>query len=214
MRVCLVSIHPRLLSGQINSLVGLASALRERDHEVRLVTAFAQDHVLDRDRIRRPEANAGVLIAKLTRVPDIIWRLRRAAEDADVVQVNLPTPGFSLLGDAIQGLLRRPIVVGFEMHLTALREVLGPRLIAAPRFYLPQLSLNNRAVASLSGFHAARYVVASSLQANQRMSLGGPGERTRVIPNVVDAQHVGGDFADGEQGWPSGHPIISYVGHF
>jgi glycosyltransferase involved in cell wall biosynthesis len=214
MRICLVSIHPRLLSGQINSLVGLAGVLRQRGHDVRLVTAFAQDHLLDPDRINREEAKAGVLFAKLTRLPDIIWRLRGAAENADVVQLNLPTPGFSLLGDVVQGILGRPIVVGFETHLPSFADVVGPRVLAAPRFYLPQLSVNNRFMARLSGFRAARYVVASQLQAKELISLGVPAHLTSVIPNVVDLDHVGGDFADDRLSLQSASPVISYVGHF
>jgi glycosyltransferase involved in cell wall biosynthesis len=214
MRVCLVSIHPRLLSGQINSLVGLAGALGDRGHQVQLVTGFAQDHLLDRGRIRRPEAKAGVLFAKLARLPEIIWRLREAAEGADVVQLNLPTPGFSLLGDVVQGILGRPIVVGFETHLPSFGDAFRSCVLAAPRFYLPQLTVNNRALAHLSGFRAARYVVASQLQANELVSLGVPVHRTSVIPNVVDLDHVGGDFSDDQLPLPDGSPIISYVGHF
>src|SRR5262249_24960734 len=156
------------------------------------------------DRISRPEAKAGVLFARLTRLPEIIWRLRGAAEHADVVQLNLPTPGFSVLGDAVQAILGRPIVVGFETHLPPFGDVGGSRLFAAPRFYLPQLSVNNRLVAHLSGFRAARYVVASQMQANELVSLGVPAHLTSVIPNVVDLDHVGGDFADDQLSLPDG----------
>jgi glycosyltransferase involved in cell wall biosynthesis len=214
MRVCLVSIHPRLLSGQLNSLVGLAGALGERGHQVQLVTAFTQDRLLDRDRIRQPEAKAGVLFAKLARLPEIIWKLRHAAEGADVVQLNLPTPGFSLLGDVVQTILARPIVVGFETHLPSFSDSFRTHVLAAPRFYLPQLTVNNRVVARLSGFRAARYVVASQLQANELIRLGVPAHRTSVIPNVVDLDHVRADFSDDHLPRLAGAPIISYVGHF
>jgi glycosyltransferase involved in cell wall biosynthesis len=214
MRVCLVSIHPRLLSGQINSLVGLAGALSERGHQVQLVTAFTQDRLLDRNRIRRPEAKAGVLFAKLARLPEIIWKLRQAAEGADVVQLNLPTPGFSVLGDVVQTILGRPIVVGFETHLPSFGDSLRANVLAAPRFYLPQLTVNNRVTARLSGFRAARYVVASQLQANELVRLGVPAHRTSVIPNLVDLDHVRADFSDDQLPRLDGSPIISYVGHF
>lgn len=214
MRVCLVSIHPRLLSGQINSLVGLARALRERGHEVRLVTAFTQNDLLDPERLYAPEAKAGLLLSKLARLPRVVDRLKRAADGADVVQLNLPTPGFGLVGDLVQALLQRPIIVGFEAHLPAFGDVIGRRLIAAPRFYLQQLTVNNRAFAGLSGFRATRYVVASNLQAAELQRLGIPPDRTLVIPNVIDPQQLVGDFAAEKVAWPASAPVISYVGHF
>jgi glycosyltransferase involved in cell wall biosynthesis len=214
MRVCLVSIHPRMLSGQINSLVGLTHALRARDNEVEIVTAFPQSELLDIQRIYRTEARAGVLLSKLGRLPAVIQRLRHASAQADVVQLNLPSPAFSLLGDAVQAILGRPIVVGFEMHLPTVADVLGPRLLAAPQFYLPQVSVNNRAIALLSSFSAARYVVASRLQAAELVSLGASADRVSVIPNVVDSEQLAGDVADAGVAWPRGGPIIGYAGHF
>src|SRR5258708_5789907 len=123
MRICLVSIHPRLLSGQINSLVGLARALRDRGHDVRVVTAFAQGDLFDPDRLYATEADPGLLLAKLTHLPRVVDRLKSAADGADIVQLNLPTPGFAVVGDVVQALLHRPIIVGFETHLPELRDV-------------------------------------------------------------------------------------------
>jgi glycosyltransferase involved in cell wall biosynthesis len=213
-RICLVSIHPRLLSGQINSLVGLARGLRDRGHQVKLVTAFAETRLLDPDRIYGPEANAGILLSKLTRIVRIVRRLQDAAQDADVIQLNLPTPSFSIVGDVVQMLLGRPIVVGFEAHLPAARDLLGPRMIAAPHFYLPQLLINNRLTARVSGFHASRYVVASALQAAELASFGVSPERISVIPNVIDVERLQEDFDSDHSPLPAGGPIISYVGHF
>ena len=214
MRICLVSIHPRLLSGQINSLVGLARGLRERGHEVRLVTAFAETRLLDTDRIYGPEASAGLLLSKLARVVRIVRRLQDAAVDADVVQLNLPTPSFSIVGDFVQAILRRPIVVGFEAHLPSAGDLLGPRMAAAPQFYLPQLLVNNRLVARASRFRASRYVVASSLQASELESFGVSPKRISVIPNLIDVERLHEELDPDTTPMPTGGPIISYIGHF
>jgi glycosyltransferase involved in cell wall biosynthesis len=203
-----------MLSGQISSLIGLAGALRERGHAVQLVTAFAQRDLYDPDRLYAPEAKAGLLVSKLLRLPRVVERLQRAAADADVVQLNLPTPGFAVVGDLIQSMLNRPIIVGFETHLPSVGAVVKHQLTKSPRFYLQQLSVNNRLFAGLSGYRAARYVVASKLQADELGRLGVHPDRILVIPNVVDARPLDVDFEPGEVGWPAGSPIISYIGHF
>jgi glycosyltransferase involved in cell wall biosynthesis len=212
-RICLVSLHPRLLSGQISSLVGLARALDERGHDVRLVSAFPEAKLLDPDRANTTESAAGVLLSKMLRVPRIVRRLESAASDADVVQVNLPTPSFGLVGDLIQQLLGRPIVVGFEAHLAATSDLLGRRLLAAPGFYLPQAVINNRLLARLAAFRAARYVVSSQFQVAELMGFGVSSDRISVIPNLIDLEHLN----DGPpiiEYWPSRGPVITYVGHF
>lgn len=216
MRVCLVSIHPRLLSGQINSLVGLAHALRKRDHDVRLVTAFAEARLNDPDRVYGPEAHAGILLTKLTRVARIVRHLQQCAGDADVVQLNLPTPSFSIVGDMVQHLLKRPIIVGFEAHLLSKRDYPRVPIHQAPSFYLPWISMNNHLTARLSGFRASRYVVASMLQAQELRNFGVSPERIHVIPNPIDLSRLREDVDSGLDGvpWPIGGPIISYIGHF
>ena len=216
MRVCLVSIHPRLLSGQINSLIGLAHALRDRGHQVRLVTAFAEARLLDSDRVYGPEAHAGLLPAKLARIGKIIKRLQHDAQDADVVHLNLPTPAFSFVGDLVQAMLNRPIVVGFEAHLLAGSDYRRLPVRQAPNFYLPWVAINNHLTARLSRFSAAQYVVASQLQADELQGLGAPAERIRVIPNLIDLQRIREDTdyeVDGVD-WSEDGPVISYIGHF
>lgn len=214
MRICLVSLHPRLLSGQISSLVGLARFLRDHGHEVKVVSAFAESTLLDPERAFAPEAGAGFLAAKLLGWGPIIGRVREASADADVVQINLPTSGFSFVGDLIQRRLDRPIVVGFEMHLPTFSDLLGPRLAQAPRFYLPQLVANNSIVARLSRFQAAHYVVASRLQALELKRFGVGVDRISVIPNFIDADHVRTDVPFEHDDWPSRGPVLSYIGHF
>lgn len=214
MRICLASLHPRLLSGQISSLVGLARFLREHGHEVRVVTAFPEDTLLDSERAFAPDARAGLLAARLLGWGPIVRRLRDTAADADVVQVNLPTIGFSFIGDIIQRQLGRDVVVGFEMHLPRMTDIVGPRLLQAPRFYLPQLMANNSLVARFSRFEAAHYVVASRLQAEELKQHGVGNDRISVIPNLVDPDHLNVDAPFADPLWPTEGPVLTYVGHF
>jgi glycosyltransferase involved in cell wall biosynthesis len=181
---------------------------------VELLSAFEEEHLLDCNRASRPEARAGVLLARVPQLIRVLPRLQTAARSADVVQVNLPTPSFALVGDLIQHLLRRPIVVGFEAHLPTTSELFGPRIVEAPAFYLPQILINNDLVAHLSRFQASSYVVASQFQAAELGRLGVPTERTSVIPNLVDVDHLRYGEPTETTTWPDRGPVISYVGHF
>lgn len=214
MRICLASLHPRLLSGQISSLVGLARFLRDQGHDVQVVTAFSEDTLLDPERAFAPETGAGLLAAKLLGWGPIVRRLKEAAVDADVIHLNLPTIGFAAVGDYVQRQLGRPIVVGFEMHLPSFGTLLGPHLLQHPRYYLPQLVANNRVVASLSRFDAAHYVVASRLQATELKRHGVGSDRISVIPNLVDPDHLGADASFDHPMWPTKGPVLTYIGHF
>src|SRR5581483_7129621 len=102
MRICLASIHPRALSGQIDGLVGLARELGRRGHRVRVVSAFAEDALLGHDRLGLAGGDRGALLPKLARIRRIERALERSAGDADVIQLNLPTPAFSALADLLQ----------------------------------------------------------------------------------------------------------------
>src|SRR5689334_23172957 len=99
MRICLASIHPRLLSGQIDALAGLARALRARGHQVRVVSAFAEEDLLNPRRAFGAAADAGHLAPRMARILGIVRQLEAASAEADVVHLNLPTPSFSLLAD-------------------------------------------------------------------------------------------------------------------
>jgi hypothetical protein len=96
-----------LLSGQINSLVGLARALRARGHQVRVVTAFAEDQLFDPEHVYDIASSPGSLFAKIPRIGPVAQQLCNATRDADVIQVNLPTPSFTILADVLQSLIGR-----------------------------------------------------------------------------------------------------------
>ena len=70
MKICLASIHPRRLSGQIESLVALARELEGLGHQTRVISAF-DDDVLFRRNGASPEQHddrgGDSPIGKLTR---------------------------------------------------------------------------------------------------------------------------------------------------
>lgn len=217
MRICLASIHPRLLSGQIDSLVGLARALRARGHEVKIISAFAEEDLFDSQRAFARAAEPGRLVPRLARMSRIWRAIEREARVSDLVHLNLPTPSFTLLANLLQARLAVPLVVGFEAHLIGPGDVLPHgRLLAAPKFYGPRLLVNNAAVARLSGFRAAHYVVASAFQAAELAAAGAPPERITTIPNLFDwARLTKDDPVDGQLGeLPPDRPRIGYIGHF
>jgi glycosyltransferase involved in cell wall biosynthesis len=213
-RICLISMHPRPLSGQISSLVGLTRALRHRGHQVSVVTAFDEANLLALDYRACSTANAGPLLGKLRGVQAILRRWRGVAAAADVVHLNLPSPGFALVGDLAQAILGRPVIVGFEAHLSCPGAVCPQYLGAAPSFYLPYLLANNSLVARLARFRASRYLVASELQAGQLRECGVDGTRIRVIPNFVDRESLTNDRLPSEVPWPDQGPVLTYIGHF
>jgi glycosyltransferase involved in cell wall biosynthesis len=214
MRVCLASLHPRLPSGQIAGVVGLARALVRLGVEVRLVTA-AGDDLLSGDRLTAVEASPPWRWPG--RIGQTLQRLARAACAVDLVQLNLPTPAFALLGDLLQRLLPVPVVVGFEAHLAETGQLLrGRQLWTAPRFYLPRLLVNNGLWARCTGHLCARYIVSSSLQARELLALGYPAARVSVLPNLIDEEKLrrsDRSAARRRLGLPEGR-LVAYVGHY
>jgi glycosyltransferase involved in cell wall biosynthesis len=214
MRICLVSIHPSLVSGQISSLIGLAHILRQRGHEVRIVSSFPEDRLACGLQNVAGETGGWGELLKVPNALQVISQLRTTAATADVVHLNLPTPSFAFLGNLAQSLLGRPIVVGFEAHLPAPGDIWGPRVVEAPLFYVPQFLIHNRLLARLGGYHAGRYVVASKYQASELECLGASTERISIIPNVIDPRRLRAEGNNPLVGWPESGPTIAYIGHF
>lgn len=217
LRVCLASIHPRLLSGQIESLVALERELSALGHCARLVTAFAPE-VLHRDDRWQLERRDGELLAgKVHRIARVVAQVCRAAAGADLIHLNLPTPAFAALGDLVQALVRVPVVVGYEAHLPDWpQEVRDGALRRAPGFYLPRLIVNNGLVARCAVHQAAAYVVSSELQRRELRALGHPPERIAVLPNLIDRSKLRPQptaAARAALGLPA-RRLVGYVGHF
>ncbi|MBI3971138.1 MAG: glycosyltransferase family 4 protein [Chloroflexi bacterium] len=218
MRICLASIHPRILSGQIESLVALGRELRALGHDVRLVSAFSED-VLYRDaRWDLKTGDGQPLAPKLVRIWRIVRDVCREARSADVVHLNLPTPAFSPVADLVYAATHRPTIVGYEAHLSSLRTLLGGgHLWRAPAFYLPRALVNNGLVARAALNRCHRYVVSSGWQRTELVRLGVARERVAVIPNLIDTsklQRWPRDEARRRLGLPLAHKLIVYVGHY
>ena len=79
MRICLASIHPRRLSGQIESLVALARELEGLGHATMVVTAF-EDNLLFRRNGVSPEqrGDRGSLLGKLARLLRTVGQIAEA----------------------------------------------------------------------------------------------------------------------------------------
>ncbi len=221
MKVCLASLHPRRLSGQIESLTALARELGRRGHQTRLVTAFDED-VLHEAMAGAVQAEAGAsACGKVACMVKSAVRLARAGARADIIHLNLPTPAFALVADLLHQWLRGgpPIVVGYEAQLTDVSRLLhGDFLRRAPRFYLPLLLANNRVWGGLAAFNCHRYVVASETQRAELRSLGVPNERLAVIPNLIGAEKLRRlDRAQARQdvfGTPPDGPLVGWCGHY
>ena len=214
MRIVVASLHPRPFSGQIHSLRALAQTLATTGNHVWLRSA-----ALPGGPSRLPS-----LVRYAVSALGLLRTLVRAADDADVVHLCLPTPGFTLVADWLATHTRTPLVVGYEAPLisgnlvgSVVREVwreLG--------FYAPRLLINNRLVAKAAQYRAGAYVVSSRYQQAQLQQLGVKA-RIAVIPNVVELPDGGDDeweaidhpaLARRRIGLPERVPLVGYIGHF
>jgi glycosyltransferase involved in cell wall biosynthesis len=199
------------MSGQVRAAVQLSRALGARGHDVRLLTACEAGDT---------PADEG-LVSFASRVPSVFEAMRgfahvldqliRSDRCDDVIQLNLPSPGFAVVGDALQALVGRPIVVGFEAQLMRASETWAAFLHEWSIDHLFPLAVNNATVARLSRFSAARYVVSSQIQARELVRLGALPETIRVIPTIVDLTPID---REPRETPISGSPTITYIGHF
>mgnify|MGYP001439718761 CR=1 FL=1 len=217
MRLCLASLHPRVLSGQIDSLTGLGRALSRRGNAVRLVTPFDTGDLLSRaltDLDTGPHTLAGASKAMFGAIP----RVLQASHDADVLHLALPTPAFGWVGDVVRSVSRIPVVVTFEGHLANASQLVEalhrPRSLKSR---LPLWLVNNGLFGRLSVHCCQRYVVSSEYQRQELIALGVPGDRIAVITNVVENSKLQSSdprWARNSLGLPPDRPTIGYVGHF
>ena len=215
MRVALASIHPRPLSGQIEGLVGLAQALQARDHSVQLVSAFSSRDLLSADRMPLAVKSQRIFLDQPARMSRILVRLVRLAPQVDVIQLNLPTPAFSIYADLLQTLVHVPVIVGYEAHLVRARDLLRRnRLCAAPDFYLPRLVINNHLVARLTLRRAAGYVVSSQYQKTELISLGVAPEHIHSLPPILPRDKLlRASHEMLRAALPAGR-LVTFVGHY
>ncbi len=215
MRIALASIHPRPLSGQIEGLVGLAQALENQGHSVQLVSAFPTRDLLSNLRYKLATRPRWMFMDEPFRLMGILGDLARLASKVDVIQLNLPTPAFSIIGDMLARLVCTPVVIGFEAHLVKAEELLRlDRLSQAPEFYIPRLLINNRLVAGLARHHAAHYVVSSKYQEQELVGLGVQPNRIRRLPNRLPRDKLTRSTrVTSRAGFPDGR-LLTYVGHY
>ena len=217
MRIALASIHPRPLSGQIEGLVGLAQAMESRGHRVAVISAFPNEMLLGPDRLKLTSAHRWTFVDYPIRVARIVARLVAISPRVDLIQLNLPTPAFALLGDIVQALVRVPVIVSYEAHLVNPRDLLRlDRLREAPLFYVPRLLINNRFVARLAFSRAAHYLVSSQLQKKELIDLGIAPRRISRLPNLMPRDkiaHAPREDTRGKLNLPPGR-LITYVGHY
>ncbi len=216
MRLCIASLHPRALSGQIDSLVGLGRGMRQRGHSVELVAPFDTTHIFENpltDLGSGPRRLSGAAGRMARTVPRII----SAAREAELLHLALPTPAFGWLGDIIQAQLSVPVLVSYEGHLVAAREAWDwHNLRRGWKGWLTLWGINNGFFGRLSSRSCSGYVVSTDVQRQELLNLGLSDDRVTVIPNIVDSAKLkrwNPAQARRELGLECGTPTIGYIGH-
>ncbi len=215
MKIALASIHPRMLSGQIEGLVALGQALEMLGHEVRLVSVFRGVDLTATNRWAAPSTDAAHPATKILQMARIMVDLVAASRGCDLVHFCLPTPSFAFLADAVQMATRMPMMVGFEAHLAHVPSAVQ-RFRAAPEFYGPRILINNGWVARATLHLGTRYVVSSDFQKQELIQVGYGTQAIDVIPNLVDRRklrRIPRDQARKDLGLPDS-PLVVFAGHY
>jgi len=161
MKVCLASLHPRVLSGQIDSLAGLGRALDRRGHEVRLVAPF-DTSLLATHALHEIDSGPKGLGAAARAMIGTLPRIVTSARESDVLHLALPTPAFSWLADVVRAACSTPVLVSFEGHLARAEQLFAAlRRPPSLRGYLPLWLVNNGLFGRVSARSCERYVVSS-----------------------------------------------------
>lgn len=217
MKICLASLHPRILSGQIDSLVGLGRALRRRGHDVSLVAPFDTTGLLD-GTLASLDTGPHRLTSAATRMLKTVPRIVAESKRADILHLALPTPAFSAVADAVRALTPTPLLVSYEGHLADGSRVLQPeRLRRSWKTYLPLWGVNNGLVARMSPYRCPLYVVSSRYQEMELRSLGVEPKRIAVVANLIESTKMGRcdpAVARDQFGLPQDKDVVGYIGHF
>ena len=217
MRVCLASLHPRVLSGQIDSLAGLGRALDRRGHEVTLVAPF-DTSLLMAEALHEIDTGPQRLVVASRAMLRAVPRIVAAAGRSDVLHLAVPTPAFSWVADVVRMSSHRPVLVSFEGHLAQGGQVIGAlRRPGSLKSYLPLWLVNNGLFGRMSARLCERYVVSSEYQHAELLELGVPPERISVLTNVVeDSKLLACDQRRARRalGLRQGRPTVGYIGHF
>ncbi|MBV9119763.1 MAG: glycosyltransferase family 4 protein, partial [Chloroflexi bacterium] len=217
MKLCLASLHPRILSGQIDSLAGLGRALDRRGHNVRLVAPFDAEPLLHEalaDLDGGPKGLPAAAQAMLKAVPRIVSE----GNHSDILHLALPTPAFSWVADMVGMACKAPVLVTFEGHLAQAAQVLeAVRRPQSLKSRLPLWLVNNGLFGRLSIHRCQRYVVSSEYQRHELIALGVPADRISVLTNIVEDSKLEMTDPAGARrllGLPAKRPMVGYIGHF
>jgi glycosyltransferase involved in cell wall biosynthesis len=216
-KVCLASLHPRVLSGQIDSLAGLARTLDKRGHSVRIVAPFDTSRLL-RESLPAIDSGPRSLAASAAAMLGCVPRVVKATRSCDLLHLALPTPAFSWLADAIKAAATVPVLTTFEGHLASGGDLArGFRRPAAIKSGLPLWGINNGLFGRLTRHACDHYLVSSHYQKQELAALGFAEDRVSVIPNIIETTKL--EVCDPaaarlELGLPSGGAVVGYVGHF
>ncbi|MCL4544177.1 MAG: glycosyltransferase family 4 protein [Chloroflexi bacterium] len=215
--LCLASLHPRILSGQIDSLVGLGRSLLHRGHQIEIVAPFDTTGLLHHALITLDGGSSGLVEAG-RRMVQTVPRIIAAARRADLLFLALPTPAFSLVGDIVVAAVPCPVIVSYEGHLAQARHLLTPqRLRESWKTYVPLWGVNNGLFGRCTRYSASRYVVSSNVQREELLALRAPASRIEVISNIVETdklKHVPKQQARQRLHLPQDRKLIGYIGHF
>jgi glycosyltransferase involved in cell wall biosynthesis len=216
-RLCLASLHPRVLSGQIDSLAGLGRALDRRGHMVTVVAPFDTDGLLVKP-LTELDTGPKSLVEASWAMVSAMPRILAASRECDLLHLAVPTPAFSWLADLIRLRTKAPVLVSFEGHLAQASQVLNvlrrPKSITG---YLPLWLVNNGLFGRMSAHLCERYIVSSEYQREELVALGVPAERVSVLTNIVEDSKLEGcdqHSARRSLGLNRGTPTIGYIGHF
>ena len=215
MRICLASIHPRMLSGQIEALIALRAGLEARGHSVRVVSAFGPDQLQEERRWDREYGDSRGIAPRAGRVASLVGSVIAGARGSDLLHFNLPTPAFAGVADAVRLVTGIPTVVGYEAHLADVPAA-AARLRAAPPFYAPRIAINNGLIARMTARRASCYVVSSKYQERELRDLGYDGQRVEVIPNLIDNTKLKRwDKSEARRALDlPDKPLVAFAGHY
>ena len=175
-RICLVSLNPER-SGQLTSLLSLALELERSGYEVTVLTPLFYGRAKEFLQKRKEFLYRRIIFRSIYPLIKVI----RKQKEFDVIQLHLPTPGFSLLADLFHLFMRKPFIVNFESCLIHFTPLLRKQIRIYPRFFLLRALLNNRFCARLTFKSADFYIVSSQFQKDELLSLGYPEEKVKIV---------------------------------
>ena len=108
LRIALITLNPER-SGQLTSILSLASGLENRGHAVKIITPLFRGTLDEYKKTQDTLAHRRIIFQSLS--PLLI--LFREQKNFDLIQLHLPTPGFTLLGVLLQIFIQKPFIIVF-----------------------------------------------------------------------------------------------------